>query len=61
MVIKIDSKVDHIKTRQDVSFYACNRFQHICAVAKTLIFGSAQFHSKFHSNQNIMDGGEYLW
>ena len=58
MEIQIDSKVDHIQFRQDISLYACNRFQHICAVVQKVIFGSAQLNSKFHSNKHSMDGGE---
>ena len=46
--IRIDRKVDHIQFRQEVSFYACNRFQHICAIAQTVIFGNAQLNSDFN-------------
>ena len=54
--IKIDSKVDHIQFHQDVSFHACNRSQHICAVAQKVIFGSAQLNCDLNSNQHSMDG-----
>ena len=56
--IQIDSKVEHIQFCQEFSFYACDRFQHICAIAQTVIFGIAHLDSEFHSNQNSMYGGD---
>ena len=55
MEIQIDSKVDHIQFHQDVYFYAWNMFQHICDVAETVIFGSAQLNYEFYSIQHSMN------
>ena len=56
MEIQIDTKVDHIQFRQEIPFHAYNRSQHIFAVAKRVIFGSAQLNCDLNSNQHSMDG-----